>query len=260
MEGKMILQAALVLLFSVSFIQSETSNQHFLFNRQLPIAIPHHSVYIRVPFPLQPFLSKIDQAIAEMEIQKRTPNNHGQNDPLLEITDRLYENGIKQLKSIKSKALGTIRKLPSIARNRRQLDIVGAAIGAAALGMAFYNAHSITKLNDQIQELQGKHNQLVDITNLHATHLAHLDVAYTQISAFWTSYFSNNPVLIQMHIENVLQEFRSKVQLMEDLLDHGLESRMPVSILPEETLGNITQHLLGHAQRLNLNSAVKKIH
>ena len=68
---KMILQTTIILLITQSSIQSETiDRQHFLFKKLPDVAIPSFYTHVRIPFPLQPIINRLDEAIKELTHQK----------------------------------------------------------------------------------------------------------------------------------------------------------------------------------------------
>jgi hypothetical protein len=251
---KMILQTAIILLITQSSIQSETiDRQHFLFKKLPDVAIPSFYTHVRIPFPLQPIINRLDEAIKELNHQKLVSALEKNKD----ITNTIYDNGIISLKRIKTEFTHLLQKFPAIPRNKRFFDIFGAFTGAAALGMAFYNAHNIKNLDADIQNLKEKHNQLVDITHLHDNHLRALDQEVETINAYWHSFFANNPTLINQHVQNIISEFHMQLLKVQDIFNFAIQSKFPASVLPPDTLDSIVNHLSAQAQQNKVESAVK---
>jgi hypothetical protein len=186
-----------------------------------------------------------------------SPTKPGKSVYLAKITDRIFQDGVHKLQHLKAQTQDIIAKLPIVQRTKRFFDIFGAITGTAALGMAFYNAHSISKINDHLQALGDKHNQLVDITHIHQQHLEKLELNFKKIAENWVSYFENNPTLVQNHVNSVIDEIKEKVQLLNTLLEHGIRKQISHSILSAEVLQNITIHTHKRAQNLSLASAIK---
>lgn len=251
---KLTTSVAILLLLTQSSIQLKTiEKQDFLFKRLPDVAVPHHFTHVRIPLPLQPIVNKLNDAIREFTRQKHAISNSS----IKDITDTMFENGIIALNNLKFEFDHLLRKFPAIPRSKRFFDLFGAFTGTIALGMSFYNSHSINQINTQIKDLQGKHNQLVDLTNLHENHLKVLDQETTQINIYWGDFFAHNPSLIHQHMQHIINEFQNKLVKLQILLDSAIQGKMPSSILPDDALESIADHLQELAKKQKLDSAVR---
>jgi len=249
-----MLQLLILITFSQQTSTQPTKLQNFLFHKLPDVAIPHSYAHYRIPFPIKPLLTSIDIAIEDFKKQ-----HHGsQKYELAKITDRIYQDGIHNLQKLRKRTTDLIARLPLVQRSKRFIGLISAFTGAAALGMAFYNAHSISRLNDHIQALGDKHNQLVDITHVHQKHLEKLEIQFKQISGYWVSYFDNNPTLVQNHVNAIILEIQEKVDLLNNLLEHGIRNQLAHNIFPTEVLQNITNHVTRRSDNISAISPVKK--
>lgn len=248
-----ILQITLILLLAEVSHQTGNNKQHFLFKKLPAVAIPRSYTHVRIPFPLKPLLSNIDNAIAVIQ-KERLPENNKDN-KFLEMSNIIYEDTLRRLQQIKVEAMEIVQKMPSVHRSKRFLDILGFFTGTAALGMAFYNSHSITKLNEKIQDMGNKHNQLVDITHIHQQHLEKLEASVANITEYWISYFEYNPTTLYLHMSEIVQDFQKKTNIMADLLEHGINGRLAPSGLPARVLESVSSFLKVNAEKLKLISA-----
>jgi hypothetical protein len=237
--------------------------QHFLFSKLPDIAFTNAYAHFRIPFPIKPILTKIEETIEDFHTQIRnicSPSTPCKSEEFEfeEINRIILKSGLDQIQVLHKQAKNIIAKFPSVQRNKRFIDYIGAFSGIAALGISLYNTARINTLNKHIQEIGDKQNQLVDITHIHQQHLEKLEIQIKKTTGYWAKFFQHNPTLIQAHVTAIVTEITQKIQLLEDLLDHGIHNKLSHKALSTDVLLNITYHLKQFAENKKLANPVKQ--